>query len=290
MITPLWSGILIGEVLAEEDGNNPSETDASFDALEDRLLGEIKEVPDEQNGINFQALPEQSFPLWVYPLVMLVVIGALLFAQRKRKSPVTPGEIRILSKTPLGREGSLAIVEIGSDNGDSKKLLLGLHGNSAPRLIDYVNSEQVIAMVSDDAYSDVYRENRENRENTRGFLKNSSGESFDSFLSREAEKEQQDKRMRRSQNVNNDEDNQSDRNNRNSRNNRIKKESQDSVLEDRNDLVDEVLKARGLSATQGIERYQQVANEPYPPLDFDESEEEDPWAAGFRNIYNQKSK
>lgn len=246
MINPLWSGLFISEVLAEEDGTNPSETDANIKALEDRLLGEIEEVPSEE--LDFQALPEQGMPLWVYPLAMVFVVAALLFAQRKRKSPVNPGEIRILSKTPLGREGSLAIVEVGSDDGDSKKLLLGLHGNSAPRLIDYLSSEQVIAMVSEDSRGN----------SAQAPSRNNSGESFDSFLSRESQKEQK-----------------------------------DPVLENRNDLVDEVLKARGsrgITTTQGIERYQQVANEPYTPLDFEESDDEDPWAAGFRNIYNQKSK
>jgi hypothetical protein len=47
MITPLWSGIFISEVLAEEDGNNLFEIDASQKALENRLLGEIEEIPDE---------------------------------------------------------------------------------------------------------------------------------------------------------------------------------------------------------------------------------------------------
>ena len=238
MNTPLWSGVFISEVLAEVEGDSSSNTDADIQAIENRLLGEIEEVPTD--SVDFRSLPEQGLPLWVYPLGMVFVVAALLFAQRKRQSPVHPGEIRILSKTPLGREGSLAIVEVGSDDGESKKLLLGLHGNSAPRLIDYLNPEQVIAMVSDDSPT------ASSRGETR--------ESFDSFLSRESQRDQA-----------------------------------DGVLEDRNDLVDEVLKARGLSATQGVERYQQVANGPYESPDYDEEEDEDPWAAGFRNIYNQKS-
>ena len=244
MTNPLWSSLFIREVLAEEEGD-PSDVDASADPLGARLLGPVEEVPGDTLGL--QPQPGQLLPMWVYPLAMLLVI-ALLLSQWKRKSPVTPGEIRVLSKTPLGREGSLAIVEVGSDDGESKKLLLGLHGNSAPRLIDYLGSEQVIAMVSEEAKP-------ESRAMSRGNRGSSGDESFDSFLHREAQKEQK-----------------------------------DPVLEDRNDLVDEVLKARGLSATQGIERYQQVANEPYGPLDFEESDDEDPWAAGFRNIYNQKSK
>lgn len=239
MINTLWSGIFIADALAEEEGVIASDSDASIKALEDRLLGRIEEVPSD--GIAIQSLPDEGFPLWVYPLGMIAVV-ILLLSRWKRTAPVNPGEIRILSKTSLGREGSLVIVEIGSDDGMTKKLLLGLNGNSTPRLIDYLSSGEVISMVTEDTSSRI-SEQRAKAEPDQG---------FDSFLQQEAEK-----------NIN---------------------------LEDRNDLVDEVLKARGLTATQGIERYQQVANEPHTPLDFSDDDDEDPWEAGFRNIYNQKSK
>ena len=264
MINTLWSGLFIADALAEEEGVTASnsdvveeeeaaasdsdvaeeegaivsDSDASIEALEARLLGEIEEVPTD--GIDIQSLPEDGFPLWVYPLGMLAIV-VLLLSRWKRSAPVNPGEIRIVSKTSLGREGSLVIVEVGSDDGVSKKLLLGLHGNSTPRLIDYLSSEEVISMVSEDT------DPRRSSQRTRVAI----GEGFEALLQQQEEK--------------------------------------DVALEDRNDLVDEVLKARGLSATRGVERYQQVANEPHNPLDFSD-DDDDPWEAGFRNIYNQKSK
>ena len=265
MINSLWSGLFIADALAEEEGVTASDSDvveeeeatasdsdvmeeegataidsnASIEALEARLLGEIEEVPSD--AIDFQSLPEDGFPLWVYPLGMLAIV-VLLLSRWKRSAPVNPGEIRIVSKTSLGREGSLVIVEVGSDDGVSKKLLLGLHGNSTPRLIDYLSSEEVISMVTED--TDSLRSSQRSRV--------AIGEGFEALLQQEEEK--------------------------------------DVALEDRNDLVDEVLKARGLSATRGVERYQQVANEPHTPLDFSDDDDDDPWEAGFRNIYNQKSK
>lgn len=238
MSNTLWSGLFIADALAEEEGATASDSDASIKALEARLLGEIEEVPSD--GIDIQSLPEDGFPLWVYPLGILAGV-VLLLSRWKRSTPVNPGEIRILSKTSLGREGALLIVEVGSDGGASKKLLLGLHGNSAPRLIDYLSSGEVITMDTED--TDSRRSSQRNRVELE--------EGFEALLKKEEEK--------------------------------------GAALEDRNDLVDEVLKARGLTATQGVERYQQVANEPNTPLDFSD-DDDDPWEAGFRNIYNQKSK
>ena len=226
MITSL---LALSSTAVAEEGSEISASSGEVDALEERLLGEIEEISSDTTRFDVDAT---GVPMWVFPLGMLLVV-VLILARWKRKTPIAPGEIRILSKTSLGREGSLAVVALAGTDGTPRKLLLGLHGNSAPRLIDYLDADSDGATVRETNPSASVPSTESNRE------------SYDDFLARATDST-----------------------------------AEDSFLDKREDLVQEILQARG------IERYQQAAN---VPALLDEESEEDPWTAGIRNIYNKKS-
>ncbi len=123
-MTSMFLGV--NSIYAQE---TPQATTDAESELESRLLGEIEEVPEE-----YTPLEAPEVPLWIIPFGA-VILALLFFARWKKNTPISIGEIRKTSVLPLGREGSLAIIEVGTGNGEPKRLLIGMHDNSAPRLI-----------------------------------------------------------------------------------------------------------------------------------------------------------
>ena len=237
----MTSWLLQGNTVYAQETPQPSqEENSTEDALQKKLLGPVEEVPASEPIPDVQM---GNLYKWMFPFAALLV--ALYFLSRwKKSSPISPGEIRITSKLPLGREGSLAIIEVGTNQGTNKRILIGLHDNSAPRFIDKLDSDV---------------------------------ENFDSFLSR-VENEQTSPQTSETM-VREEPD--------------LRKEP---VLQDRKDLLSEIYQARGLEdgSSRGIERYRQAANESSSNSDYatpvEVQEDEDPWAAKFRLIYNEKTR
>jgi hypothetical protein len=114
------------------------ESSSKNDALEKKLLGPIEEVPVSEPLPDVQMTDMYK---WMFPFAAILILIVVL-NKWKKGTPLSPGEIRVTSKQPMGREGSIAIIEVGSIKGKTKRLLIGLHDNSAPRLIDRLDEEQ----------------------------------------------------------------------------------------------------------------------------------------------------
>lgn len=215
-------------VLAQEvpDENMSSEKppastpeNAQLEALETRLLGEI---PDEVPPTAYEP-GELSGVIWLVPLFVFMV-SIIIWSRIRKQNPINPGEIRVMSRTPLGKEGALAIIHVGGDEGSNQKMLVGLSEQGAPRLLSVLTAdwqeEDSVASASAD---------------------------FDQFLNT----------MAAAENV-----------------------EDDPSLEDRNDLVEELLNARG------VEQYQRIAD----GEEGDEpSDEDDPWVVNFRRKYQSQT-
>jgi hypothetical protein len=223
-MTSMFLGV--NSLYAQETPQGTTDVDSELEA---RLLGEIEEVPED----TYTTLQPPEVPLWIIPFG-IVILAVLVFARWKKSTPISIGEIRKTSVLPLGREGSLAIIEVGTVQGETKRLLIGLHDNSAPRLI----------------------------------VKLDNVENFESFLDR----------------VDVQQSNFSDQS---PPEENLSPNLPEPVLEDRNDLISDLLQARG------FEQYRKAANESsstgISPVQVEE-EDEDPWAVNFRMIHNEKSK
>lgn len=220
------------------------------DALEARLLGELPSdtvinAPYESN--------ELVGVVWVLP-VFLLMIALVVWSRIRSVAPINPGEIRVISKTPLGKEGSLAVILVGEEDGAEQKMLVGLSEAGSPRLLSVLDAKWQQASQTSSQAVDAIAD-------------------FDQFLSQVP-----------------------------SANSTVSDVESETHLEDRKDLVDELLTARGISDYQrnpsikGDENDQTTAVQPYEATSFSEAsfgeEEEsvvddDPWVVNFRRKYQQ---
>ena len=107
-----------------------------------RLLGELPVAP---------AVPPPPLPgggAWGLGLLvpaLLVIAGLLLWRARLQARLRGPGPgMRLLSRLPLGREGSLLLVEVDDGRGETRRLLLGA-GGGAPRLVAELDAAGPVA-------------------------------------------------------------------------------------------------------------------------------------------------
>ena len=235
------SWLSIQSVLAENDEAASTEVVTSndqLDELEARLLGEL---PDEVATMDSYESADLVGAVWMVPL-FIFMIGLLVWSRFKKTTPLNPGEIRVASRTPLGKEGSLAIIDVGDKEGGSQRMLVGLSEQGAPRLLSVLSADW----------------QSESSSVTSTSMANTSD--FDQFLDRVSSVE-------------------------------MPLTTPEPELEDRNDLVEELLSARG------VEQYQQVADatsttaSPELPLAQPEAddEEDDPWVVNFRRKYQSHS-
>lgn len=207
-----------------------------LDALEARLLGEL---PVEIETVDSYESTDMIGAFWVLPL-FLFMIGIVLWSRFRKTTPLNPGEIRIDSRTPLGKEGSLAIIEVGDAEGGSQKMLIGLSEQGAPRLLSVLSADwrPETPSVSNNSMANI--------------------SDFDQFLDRVSPVQS----------------------------------TVDPELEDRNDLVEELLNARGVEQYQrnAIAESSTVSPEfPTATFETDEEDEDDPWVVNFRRKYQSQS-
>lgn len=246
------------EVSSGGNGTVDVATNEQLDLLEQRLLGEIPTETGNLGSTPYET-NEISGLVWVFPLFVFMV-ALIVWSKIRKQAPINPGEIRVLSKTPLGKEGSLAVIVVGEQDGAEQKMLVGLSEQGAPRLLSVLDAKWSERNPTDQAAAQG---------------------SFDAFLS-EMPPVSSNKTQASSQTT------------------------ADPKLEDRKDLVDELLTARGIqqyNRVSGVsiedsnsQAAQKDAEHSVLPADiagFDFGEEEDsvvdddPWVVNFRRKYQQ---
>ena len=239
----LYSWLTIAQA---EDG---ATTDSNMSELEARLLGPQEEVPSTQS-----MMVEPTVPMWLFP-VFVAVVALAVFLKFRQGKVSHPGDIRLKSKIPLGREGALAVVDVTMSNGQVRPMLMGLSNSSAPRLITFLDNDSQEDLVSAENYKELEQAIRPATYTATSYNANgrvvsapveSNDDDFDQLLNNLAQKQD------------------------------------DLELENRNDLVNEILQERGLEQQESdvdLGFGLTVAKEP----------EEDPWVAGFQKRYKQKS-
>ena len=132
---------------ADDAADAPAKADDSTQF--DRLFGE--EDAAESAPSSPPRLPTPQMPLWLWGLLGLMFLA--LIVSRRALLPGKRGEadegIRVTSRTSLGREGNLAVVEVGDGTGGRRRLLVGF-GSGAPRLVaDLTPMPEVLTLAQE---------------------------------------------------------------------------------------------------------------------------------------------
>lgn len=137
-----WLGLLISVAIAEESlpiteevtNNPPAALTDTDETLYKRLLEDNEprktELPATQTEVT-----ELGFPWWGYPLGLFAMLGLGYTVKRQGIGLRSTAKIKVLSRATLGREGSLAVVEVPTTDGELSRMLIGYGAGSAPRLV-----------------------------------------------------------------------------------------------------------------------------------------------------------
>lgn len=131
---------------AEPQAEPTAETQRSGEF--ERLFGDAS--PAETAPTTPPRLPAPQMPLWLWGLLGLMLL-ALLVSRRTLFSGKREADdgILVTSRTSLGREGNLAVVEVGDGTGGRRRLLVGF-GSGAPRLVaDLTPMPEVLALAQE---------------------------------------------------------------------------------------------------------------------------------------------
>ena len=240
-----------------EDGPTSSEGSPSvvensanteLDALEARLLGEL---PSDVISNTAYENNDLSGLIWIVPLFVFM-IALIIWSKIRKTEPINPGEIRVISKTPLGKEGALAVVIVGESDGAEQKMLIGLSEQGAPRLLSVLDAKWTHGVAE--------QQMSRTSSSTANAMPSAN---FDDFLSKV----------------------------------QPVSDVKEPKLEDRHDLVEELLTARGIDQYQKVAGLSEDKSEGESSMrdpsrfDFGEEEEsvvdDDPWVVNFRRKYQQ---
>ena len=108
----------------------------------DRLLGGSETVDAEPEAPVVTETKANVWPWWVWPVGMLTV-GVLFLMRGKAREKFLPTQaIRIVSRSTLGKDGTLAMIEVADGDHRTRRLLVGF-GGGAPRLVADVSAWDV---------------------------------------------------------------------------------------------------------------------------------------------------
>jgi hypothetical protein len=98
---------------------------------------------DAAEGAGAPVEMDSGISMWIWPAILLGIVGTWFWRKRKGEKKDTRDEISIVGRASLGREGSLAVIEVEDSDGQPRRLLVG-YGGGAPRLVaDLADSETV---------------------------------------------------------------------------------------------------------------------------------------------------
>lgn len=143
-VAPLEEVASDPDLAPSTDGSKPSTTDGSSTAgpskvdpsmaeLTQRLLGDdpLPAPTETQRKVEAMDLPET--PGWIWPVGLTLLALLVGLRWQLNRSPEAPSRLRVTQRVMLGRDGNLAVVEVGEGT-DRRRLLVG-YGGGAPRLV-----------------------------------------------------------------------------------------------------------------------------------------------------------
>ena len=150
-------GSFLGSQDAEtaETAGEGDESTAEDKAEFQRLFGSAK--PQGANKADQKVAKqtaEMAWPWWVWP-VGLLAIGVLLIVRGRINGAKVPVEaIKVVSRQAMGKEGTLALIEVHDGDSRKRRLLVGL-GGGAPRLVADVSAWEVAVAAPSNIANDA---------------------------------------------------------------------------------------------------------------------------------------
>ena len=117
------------DLLLNPEGKSP-ESRSPTKKLEEELIAPTDSSSTEKSE---QFSEVDSFPVWWFFLGILAVMGLIVTALRRKN--VSFGGIQVLNRSYLGREGSLAIIEVEDANMNKRRFLVGLNPSGSPSML-----------------------------------------------------------------------------------------------------------------------------------------------------------
>lgn len=149
------AGTFEGPVQVPSDAAAAAEGSATDAAEFDRLFGTMK-----TQGINkadqkvVAQTGEMAWPWWVWPMGLLA-IGVLLIVRGRINNTKVPVEaIQVVSRQVMGKDGTLALIEVHDGDSRKRRLLVGL-GGGAPRLVADVSAWEVAVAAPSNLANDA---------------------------------------------------------------------------------------------------------------------------------------
>lgn len=115
--------------------------DPDLKSVEERLLGDAPVVPPTPTDRSSEPLLLPDTPSWMWPVGLLMLAGIVALKWKTQRAPDPAARLRVIQRVMLGREGHLALVEVGEDD-DRRRLLIG-YGAGAPRLVAELDVSEV---------------------------------------------------------------------------------------------------------------------------------------------------
>jgi flagellar biogenesis protein FliO len=115
-------------------GAGASAPDPIIEELNRKLLSDAPALPDTSAAsrrVEEMNLPETPGWLWPTGLLLLALLVGLRWQLNRTED--APSRLKVVQRVMLGRDGNLAVVEVG-EGADRRRLLVG-YGGGAPRLV-----------------------------------------------------------------------------------------------------------------------------------------------------------
>ena len=107
--------------------------DATLEALNRKLLGDKPDIADAPPSRRMEEMDLPETPGWIWPVGLTLLALLVGLRWQLNRGSEAPSRLQVVQRVMLGRDGNLAVVEVGEE-GDRRRLLVG-YGGGAPRLV-----------------------------------------------------------------------------------------------------------------------------------------------------------
>jgi len=139
----------------EQVASEPVPMGPAEDVEFQRLFGKTAPAPlPKADQKLVDSASQLAWPWWSWPLGLLA-IGVLLIIRSRVQNPQIPVEaIRVVSRQTVGKDGTLALIEVHDGDSRKRRLLVGLGGGS-PRLVADVSAWEVAVAAPSNISNDA---------------------------------------------------------------------------------------------------------------------------------------
>ncbi|MAY80163.1 MAG: hypothetical protein CL930_05180 [Deltaproteobacteria bacterium] len=137
---------LVSEPVGSDGINETDEFQRLFGAQQGGLPQNDKKIVDEAKTA--------AWPWWSWPLGLFAIGVLLIIRGRVTKASVQKQAMTVVARQDMGKEGTLALIELADGDSRTRRLLVGL-GGGAPRLVADVSAWEVAVAAPSNIANDA---------------------------------------------------------------------------------------------------------------------------------------